>query len=108
DDNIYAKRLPVETLTLTSIAAGTYQFSSNAFFPLDGRGWQAEPPSEPSSGGHNFGFTSETRYWFEYEGTEVLPFFGDDDVCVYSEGQLCLDSGGIHAPEPGVTNFANP
>jgi fibro-slime domain-containing protein len=80
-------------------ACTSFQYSSTAFFPIDGMGWGNTPGQ-----GHNFGFTSVARYWFEYTGTATLTFFGDDDVFVYINKKLAVDLGGTHQrAEGGIT-----
>jgi fibro-slime domain-containing protein len=83
------------TLTETPAASGTFVFSETEFFPLDGRGWN-DPPINESE--HNYSFTSELHYWFQWAGGETLTFFGDDDVWVYVNKKLAVDIGGIHGP----------
>jgi fibro-slime domain-containing protein len=95
------------TLLLARGANGSYAFDSanRGFYPIDGRGLVAAPASETTAQAdaavndglqHNFGFTTELRYFFQHSGGETLAFSGDDDLWVFVNRRLALDVGGLH------------
>jgi fibro-slime domain-containing protein len=97
-DNATYNKTVVQTLTLTPIAGGAFQYSDLSFFPLDGvaAGWGTSPGQA-----HDYGFTSVARTWFEYTGTATLSFYGDDDVWVFVNKKLAVDLGGTHQQATG-------
>lgn len=92
----------VQSMTLSEISPGTFQYSNTEFFPLDGLGYGFEPGFGAN---HNYAFTSEVRYWFVYRPGQVLTFSGDDDLWVFINKQLALDLGGLHARVDGTVDL---
>lgn len=95
---------------LVDTTTGTYALQDDTFFPLDGRGWGAQPATYPMYGWQNvdslnYSFAMEMIVRFRYQPGLALDFTGDDDVWVFLDTDLILDLGGIKGAESRAISF---
>ena len=103
---------------------GTCYDGTPVFFPVDsltdgsdfveatipeeyGGNWLPESEFDPDAVPHNYGFTTEVKYWFKYDvdSPATLGFLGDDDMWVFVNGILAVDMGNVHMPKLGVVTI---
>jgi fibro-slime domain-containing protein len=78
------------TLNETSPGSGLHEYTSNAYFPIDGQGWGNQ------GNRRNYHFTMELHTTFNYQPGQTFQVTGDDDVWVFINDQRVIDLGGIH------------
>ena len=91
------------TLPLTPSATNPalFGFNNQAFFPINGMGFDEGMPATTN----NFHFTTEIHIEFPYRGGEVLTFEGDDDLFLFINGHLAIDLGGVHSAQQGMVDL---
>jgi fibro-slime domain-containing protein len=80
---------------------GGLVFDSNAFFPIEHRGFGNDGHD------HNFWFTFELHTEFNYAGGEEFTFTGDDDLWVFINGKLAVDVSGLHPAQNATIDLGD-
>ena len=91
-------------IPLEDTGRGTVLFKNDAFFPIDGQGFDDKLPGTDGKL-HNYGFTTHVLRHFTYKKGQTFSFAGDDDAWVFVEGKLALDLGGLHERRAGTVNL---
>jgi fibro-slime domain-containing protein len=75
--------------------------------PEYGGSWYKESNFVTDAALHNYGFTTEVKYWFFFDETKtaLLSFLGDDDMWVFVNGIIALDLGNVHMPKDGTVTI---
>jgi fibro-slime domain-containing protein len=94
-----------DSLPFSLQANGTYQYTNQAFFILDNKGFGSEGRTDANGVLHNFSFTMELHWTFTYQTGLIFNFEGDDDVWVFINGRKVIDLGGIHGAQPASVNL---
>jgi len=92
--------IPGELPLTLEAATGDSVYDSNAFFPIDNKGF-----GNTAGWPHNYHFTTEIHVKFKYEAGQNFTFRGDDDLWIFVNGKLALDVGGQHQALEGTINF---
>ena len=96
----FNQEVPGELPLALDPVSGDSVYDTNAFFPIDGKGFGNTAGQE-----HNYHFTTEIHVKFKYEAGQKFTFRGDDDLWIFVNGKLALDVGGQHQALKGTIDF---